>query len=287
MSMPPTIYRSPHRYVKKPRSWFSSNGWLLYIFPLMAIPATITAFGKGNLLGIFVNAGGYALFVIAANLLRRGLLAEAAYDTKRVTRAPKWPLKTFAAIIVALATFLVAWLGAQHTLLVAIAFGVGALLGMYLNYGFDPRAEKTILGGHGYSTDEIRQTIDDANSVIESIEAANNQIRNAEFNKRIERICDTARNILVELEANPAAIRRTRKFLLVYLEGASKVTTGYASTHAQVMTTHDLEQNFRNVLDSIETVFKEQREKLLEEDLFDLDVQMEVLATQLKNEGVI
>jgi hypothetical protein len=41
------------------------------------------------------------------------------------------------------------------------------------------------------------------------------------------------------------------------------------------------------VLDSIETVFKEQKEKLLEEDLFDLDVQMEVLATQLKNEGVV
>ena len=50
---------------------------------------------------------------------------------------------------------------------------------------------------------------------------------------------------------------------------------------------NELEQNFRNLLDSIETVFKEQKDKLLEEDLFDLDVQMEVLATQLKHEGVI
>ncbi len=91
---------------------------------------------------------------------------------------------------------------------------------------------------------------------------------------------------MVELEANPATIRRTKKFLLVYLDGASKVTAGYASTHQQV-TSIELEQNFRNLLDSIETVFKEQKDKLLEEDLFDLDVQMEVLANQLKNEGIV
>lgn len=283
----PTIHRAPQRYVKKTKPWFSSNGWLLYLLPLLTIPATISAFSKGNLVGILVNAGGYALFLLAANFLRRGLLAEAAYEAKRVTQPPKWPLKTFAAFTVALATFMIAWLGGHYNFLVAIAFGSGALLGMYLNYGFDPRAEKTILGSHGYSTEEIRQTIDEAEKVIVAIETANNQIRNAEFNKRIDRICDTARNILVELEANPAAIRRTRKFLLVYLDGASKVTTGYANTHQQLTISTDLEQNFRNVLDSIETVFKEQREKLLEEDLFDLDVQMEVLATQLKNEGVI
>lgn len=283
----PNIHRTPQRFVKKSKPWFSSNGLLLYILPLASIPATIAAFGKGNLAGIMINAGGYALFLLAARLLRIGLIAEAAYEAKRVTRAPKWPLKTMAAIIVALATFVFAWLGARNSFLVAIAFGCGALLGMYLNYGFDPRVEKTILGGHGYTTEEIRQTIDEAESVILNIENANNKIRNAEFNKRIDRICDTARNILVELEANPAAIRRTRKFLLVYLDGASKVTAGYASTHQQAVLTSDLEQNFRHVLDSIETVFKEQKEKLLEEDLFDLDVQMEVLATQLKNEGVV
>jgi len=41
------------------------------------------------------------------------------------------------------------------------------------------------------------------------------------------------------------------------------------------------------VLDSIETVFQEQKDKLLEEDLFDLDVQIEVLAKQLKHEGIV
>jgi 5-bromo-4-chloroindolyl phosphate hydrolysis protein len=282
----PDIYRHPQRFEKKIRGWFRSTGLLLYVLPFLAIPATIKAFITGNLAGIIINAGGYALFLLAASLLRRGLIAEATYQEKRVTRAPKWPLKTFAAIVVAMTTFLMAWQGAQHTFWVAIAFGSGALLGMYLCYGFDPRTEKTVTGDHGYSTEEITKTINEAENVILSIENANHRIRNAEFNNRIDRICETARSILVELEANPTAIRRTRKFLLVYLDGASKVTAGYASTHQQVDSS-ELEQNFRNLLDNIETVFKEQKDKLLEEDLFDLDVQMEVLATQLKHEGVV
>lgn len=282
----PNIYRRPKRFEKKIRGWFGSTGLLLYVLPFLAIPATIKAFITGNLAGIIINASGYALFLFAASLLRRGLIAEATYQERRVTRAPKWPLKTGAAIVVALTTFLMAWLGAQHTFWVAIAFGSGALLGMYLSYGFDPRTEKTITGYHGYSTEEISKTINEAESVILSIENANYRIRNAEFNNRIDRICETARNILIDLEANPSAIRRARKFLMVYLDGASKVTAGYASTHQQVASS-ELELNFRNLLDSIESVFKEQKDKLLEEDLFDLDVQMEVLATRLKHEGIV
>jgi hypothetical protein len=41
------------------------------------------------------------------------------------------------------------------------------------------------------------------------------------------------------------------------------------------------------VLMTIEDVFQEQHQKLLEHDLMDLDVQIEVLATQLKREGVV
>jgi 5-bromo-4-chloroindolyl phosphate hydrolysis protein len=280
------LRRNPKHFVKQTKTWFSSTGLLLYVLPFLLIPATIKAFANGNLLGIIINAGGYAAFLLAAQILRRGLQAENIYREKRVARAPKWPLKTFAAVIVALTAFTMAWLGAQHTFFVAIAFGAGALLGMYLSYGFDPRAQKTVAGGHGYTIEEISTTIEEAENVILSIENANNRIRNLEFNTRIDRICETARNILDDLEANPSAIRRTRKFLLVYLEGVNKVTTGYANTHLQTDNA-ELEQNFRNVLDSIETVFKEQKDKLLEEDLFDLDVQIEVLAKQLKHEGIV
>lgn len=280
------IRRNPKRFVKQTQTWFSTNTLLLYVLPSLLIPATIKAFALGNLLSIVINAGAYAAYIIAAKILRRGLQAEAVYQEKRVARAPKLPLKTVAAFIVAVTTFVVAWLGAHQAFFVSIAFGAGALLGMFLSYGFDPRKQKMVAGGHGYTIEEISATIEEAENVIGSIENANNKIRNVEFNTRIDRICETARNILDDLEANPSAIRRARKFLLVYLEGANKVTSGYANTHLQAESV-ELEQNFRNVLDNIETVFKEQKNKLLEEDLFDLDVQIEVLAKQLKHEGIV
>ena len=280
------IRRNPKRFIKQTKDWFGSSALLLYVLPLLAIPATIKALMHGNLLGIIVNAGGYAAYLLAAQLLKRGLQAERIYQDKRVARAPKWPLKTVASMIVSVTTFGMAWLGGGNTFFVSIAFGVGALLGMSLCYGFDPRAAKTILGDHGYSIEEINQTIEQAENVIRSIENANDKIRNLEFNNRIDRICATARQIVDDLETNPSAIRRARKFLLVYLDGANKVANGYANTHTQVEA-QELEQNFRNVLDNLDEVFKEQQQRLLQEDLFDLDVQMEVLTKQLKHEGII
>lgn len=282
----PLLHRKPKRFIKKPAKRFTSKGLLLYLLPIFAIPATIIAFGKGNLLGIGVNALGYALFIAAASLLRRGVAAEAAYHEKRISHPPKRPLKTFAAITVAFATGLIAWLGAGQPMFVSIAFGLGAFGGMFLTYGFDPRVEKMVTGSHGYSAEEITQTIDEAEQKISAIELANDRIGNREFNNRINRICDVARSILEGLEEDPGDIRRARKFLNVYLDGAKKVTEGYAKTHEQTES-EKLEQNFRNVLESIETVFVEQKEKLLENNVFDLDVQMEVLASQLKREGVI
>jgi 5-bromo-4-chloroindolyl phosphate hydrolysis protein len=253
---------------------------------LALIPATIIALGKGHLLGIIVNASGFSLYIAAVLCLRKGLQAEAAYTQNPIARAPKSPLKTLAAIITALATGLIAWLGAQHTLPVALMFAGGAFLGMYLSYGFDPRQEKKIADAQGYSGDEILRMLEESSQIIRSIEQANNKIRNSELNQRIENICAIADRILAEIESDPRDIRRARKFLNVYLDGARQVTEGYAKTHQQTQS-GQLEQNFRNVLETIESVFQEQHQKLLEEDVFDLDVKIEVLTTQLKREGIL
>lgn len=258
----------------------------MYFLPLAAVPATVFDLIDENLLGVVVNGSSYALFVYAAIILRRGLAAESDYLNKKITRPPKRPLKFYAAVIISIATGLIAWMGAGNTLLISVLFALGAFLGMYLSYGFDPRQEKTVTGSHGYSTEKIARTINEAEQMIISIEQANRLINNNEFNSRIDRICDLSRSILNKIEEDPGDIRRARKFLKVYLEGTQKVTEGYAKTHQQSDSTI-LEQNFRNVLEKIESVFSEQKNKLIENEVFDLDVQIEVLTKQLKQEGII
>jgi 5-bromo-4-chloroindolyl phosphate hydrolysis protein len=265
---------------------YSPRGLLLYILPLSLIPATIIALGKGHFFAIIVNAAGFAAYMLGAWCLRKGLRLEREYLNSRIASVPETSLKLTAAIIISVATFVIAWLGAQQSLFVALLFGAGAFLGMFLSYGLDPMRKKELAGADGYSGQEILQVLEESSKKIRSIEMANDKINNSELNQRIDRICDTADNILKEIESDPRDLRRARKFLNTYLDGAKQVTEGYARTHQKTQT-GELEQNFRNVLETIETVFQEQQQKLLEDDVFDLDVQIEVLSTQLKREGIV
>lgn len=280
--------RKPKPYQKKATKGLlhSSRGLLLYILPLALVPASILSFAYGDFMRIITNVGGCAAFLLAANLLRKGILAEKQYQEKTITQPPKWPLKTVASLIVAITTAWVAFMGADHSFFTSLAFGLGALAGMIFLYGSDPRQEKMVTGTHGYTAEEISETIDEAEAQISGIEQANKQIHNREFNQRIRTICVHAREVLGMLEEDPGDIRRARKFLNVYLDGALKVTEGYADMQRKHQS-EQLTQNFDNVLKTIESVFIEQKQKLLEDDVLDLDVKIEVLAAQLKHEGVI
>ncbi len=265
---------------------YSPRGLLLYFLPVALIPATFIALGKGHVLDVLVNAAGFTFYMLAAWCVRRGLQAEYVYAKSRIGSPLPKPLKTIAAVITAVTTGMIAWLGAGQPLPVALMFAGAAFLGMYLSYGLDPRDGKKITAAYGYSGDEIQKALEDSSRTIRNIEQTNDRIRNTELNRRIERICKVADTILAEIAADPRDFRRARKFLNVYLDGVLQVTQGYAKNHQQ---THsgELEQNFRNVLNTIEAVFQEQRQKLLEEDVFDLDVKIEVLNTQLKQEGIL
>jgi 5-bromo-4-chloroindolyl phosphate hydrolysis protein len=280
--------RKPKPYQKKNSRGLmhSSRGLLLYILPLALIPASILSFVYGDLLRIIVNFSGCISYLLAASLLRKGISAELEYRDRKITLVPKWPQKNLAALIVALTTAGIAFIGAGNSFLVSIAFGLGALAGMILLYGLDPRQEKMVAGSHGYTADEIAATITEAETQISGIEQANKQITNRLFNQRIRIICDQARSIVDMLEDDPGDIRRARKFLNIYLDGALKVTTGYADMQRKHQS-EKLSDNFENVLQTIESVFVEQKQKLLEDDVLDLDVQIEVLTAQLKHEGVV
>lgn len=262
-----------------------TRGLLLFFLPLPALFATVVALARGSFGSFLAGALVSALFLAGAIGMRVGLAAEKDYESRRVAVPPRIPLKFAGTVLVAVATLITAYFGADASLLMSVAYALVAFLGMYLSYGFDPRAEKVTFTGSGYTTAEVVEALDEAEQRIRDIEAAARDIDNQELKERLRRIASQARGILGVIEDDPRDLRRARKFLNTYLEGARKVASGYAKTHRHPGA-EELEQNFRNVLDTIERVFGQQHEKLLRNDVFDLDVQIEVLATQLKREGV-
>jgi hypothetical protein len=131
----------------------------------------------------------------------------------------------------------------------------------------------------------LRETLAQAEMRILAIEKAALRIGNPELGQRLQRIAGQGRAVLEQIVTRPEERFRARKFLNVYLEGAERVASRYAKTH-RLVRGRQLEQNFRNVLVQIETVFGRQLNRLSERDLFDLDVQIEVLRQQLEREGI-
>ncbi len=275
------------RFQKPPVQIPSSKGLLLFLLPLPVLLAAVLALAKGNLIGVIGGAVGYFLFLVGALLVRRGLLNQVEYERRKITLAPKYPLKFAGSVMVALATAFTATLGGGHNPAIGICFGLGAWLGCYLVYGFDPRAAKRATDTLGLdTTDQVLQTLTNAEKTIAALETARKNIGNPELRSRLEHIVTQARQVIKVLEEDPRDLRRARKFLTVYLEGAQQVTEGYVRTHQKAQS-QELEANFRSVLTTIEEVFKEQHQKLLDSDVLDLDIKIEVLNQQLKREGVI
>jgi 5-bromo-4-chloroindolyl phosphate hydrolysis protein len=263
-----------------------AKGLLMFVLSLPVLIAAIVAMARGHLMAMVGNAVGYSLLLVGASLLWRGLLADADYERRLVAKTP-WPLKTSGGVLIGLGTGLTAWLGVGHHPGIALAFGVVALLGCRLFYGGDPVNAKRVTAASGLdTTDQVLAALAQAEQSIAAVEQSSRDIRQPELNQRLRRVAGLAREILTLLEEDPRDLRRARKFLNVYLDGVQRVVEGYARTHSRA-SSPDLDANFRRVLTSIEEVFEEQRRTLLESDIMDLDVQIEVLTSQLKREGLL
>ena len=266
---------------------YGLKGFLLFALPFPLLIAAIISLVRGEMFHTIVSGAAFTGFMVTALIAREGFKREGKYHRRRFARAPSTPFKTISALFLAITTGTTALFATNYSLLHSVLLGVAALLGFYLSYGLDPQKDKTGGISLNVSADEVFEALEAAEIKITGIEAARKNINNLELDKHLRNIVKKARNILKVIEENPNDLERARKFLKVYLDGTQRVTESYAKTHEQDAVTKTLDANFRRVLTSIEKTFDEQHEKLKENDRFDLDVKIEVLETQLKQEGVI
>lgn len=271
------------RLMTQPRA--SRGGWA-FLLSLPLLPAALRSLLNGDLERMLVHSCAFAAALMGVHLIREGTVAAEEYARRQVAMPPSLPRKLLgSATLGVVATVTATWSVGEHWL-VGLAFGAAAALGSALLYGIDPRRVKGApRPGAGYTPEEVQAALAEGERAVSAIERAKSSIANPELKRRLGRIADLAQRILQQIEADPRDLRRTRKFLTVYLDGAQRVAAGYARTHSDAH--HgELEANFQRVLGTIENVFDEQHRKLLAHDVLDLDVQIEVLAKQLKHEGV-
>jgi hypothetical protein len=256
-------------------------GLLLLALPLPILLKSVISLWSGDVGTLAATVIAYALFVLGAVLTRRGVQREIA-ATARPTTAKGPPLKTLAGVVVGLAAGFTAFAVVGHDALAALAYAFGAAAGYFMVYGAEPRSAR-VPGWTGEA--DARTVLELAYRRLDALEGAGRQITNREFRQRLGNISVIVGKILRVIEENPADVRRTRKFLNVYLEGAQKVALQYARAEAHGPSA-EREHSFRTLLVDVENTCHQQYEKLLQHDALDLDVQIEVLSTRLRREGI-
>lgn len=263
------------------------RAWTLRLVPITLVFPALLNLAVMNLGGIIGVAVALGCCYAAMRLVEEGRRAEFDFERRTIAKAPSMPRKTLGSAVLGIglviAGFATAGLG------LGIVLGAIAGLGSLMAYGVDPRQDKGIDPGiaakAGVKLETVVAAITEAESKLVEIDRTAATIRNRELRDHLHRITTEGRNILSEIERDPGDIRRARRFLVTYLDGTRDVVSKFAAQQ-QDLADSPLGENFRHVLETIETVFGEQIEVLKKNESLDLEVQIDVLKTQLEREGV-
>ena len=264
-----------------------ARGWLLKIAAFAFVWPLFLALVRGSVhdaLGLLLAA---ILLYVAARSIERGSREEVLNEGRPLAQSPT-PWKLIGAVTAGAGAG-AASMASGDGLAMTLLYGALVAAASVLTYGLDPRADHAALEAAarkaGIKGRDLIDALEEAHRKVRGIEDAAMGLHSRELKARLDRICRQARAILGQLEQDPRNLSRARRFLVTYLDGTRDVLTKYAAQQRDLAETA-LSENFRRVLTTIEQVFAEQEEVLKQDDKLDLEVQIEVLETQLRREGV-
>lgn len=262
---------------------WSVRGFLIYVLALPLIPALLIAL-NGSSVGRIVTVGGaLALFIIGALAVRYGIRRQRRRALSRYTRSDTHALTWLGCGAVALGCFVCQYFIVGRTLPFSIAIGGIGLLGAFLSYGSMWGRAKPADGVDGYSSSEIVDALREAEAKVQDIEAVYVRLPHGDIRRKLKRLTGKTHRLMRNIERDPKELRRARKFLNVFLPGVQNVAQTY---HKSLDSSPDPEfdQRFRDLLDKTDEALNRHQDQRRNKVAFDLDVQMEVLRTQLDHE---
>ncbi len=235
--------------------------------------------------GLFLKIVAFGIMMLAAWLTREGLLAQDAYDARRVAKKPAIPRKIFGSVLTGTGLF-IAGLDAQTFSLLnpTLYFLLGAVL-HFIAFGPDPLRDKGTEGMNEYQTDRVARVVDEAERHLAAMKDAIRRARVPALERRVDEFVDTARGMFRVVEEDPRDLTSARRFLGVYLLGARDATVQFADLYARSQN-EEARSDYEALLDDLESSFAQKTEKLLLDDKSMLDVEIEVLRDRLEREGV-
>ena len=266
-----------YRDAKRTRAGGRVN--LLFLTPLPLIWKAFTS----EPVGMAQNLIALGLMILAAWLTREGLLAQEAYEARKVARRPAMPRKIAGSVLTGLGLGLAGFTGFGP--IEAVIF---ALLGAALHslaFGLDPLTDKGMEGVDTFQTDRVARAVDEAEKHLSVMTEAMKRAGDRQMMARLETFQATARDLFRTVEEDPRDLTAARRYLSVYLMGARDATIKFADIYARSRDPQ-AKTDYAALLDDLERNFAARTQKLLLDDRSDLNIEIEVLRDRLKREGI-
>lgn len=232
--------------------------------------------------GLTLNLLAFASLLSAAWLTREGVLAQAAYDARKLAKRPALPRKIFGALLTGLGLgFASAGTGPEGAIILG-ALGAALHLG---SFGLDPMRDKTIDGIDQFQGERAAQAVTEAERHLAEMQAAIQRSGDRQLISRVANFAKTIRPLFREIENDPRRLSAARRYLGIYLIGARDATVKFADFYARHQD-KTARTEYEALLDDLENRFALRRETLLADDRVALDIEIEVLRERLDREGL-
>lgn len=275
---PKSIAKGPFDGARRTRAGGRVN--LLFLAPL---PLGLAAFSGGPT-ALALNLIALGTLLLAAWLTREGLIAQEAYEARKVARRPAFPRKMAGSLLTGLGLATAGFAASGDVIAPAVYAVVGSVL-HFLSFGPDPLRDKGVDGIDTFQTDRVARAVDEAEKHLAAMTAAMRQAGDRQLIARLERFQSVARDLFRTVENDPRDLTAARKYLSVYLLGARDATLKFTEIWTR---SRDLQAraDYEALLSDLEQNFAARTEKLLLDDRSNLTVEIEVLRERLDREGV-
>ncbi len=267
----------PYQGARRTRAGGRVN--LLFIAPLPLIWQAFTS--TPVVMAQYLAALG--LLLLAAWLTREGLLAQEAYEARKVARRPALPRKIIGSVLTGAGLALAGIAG--FGLVEAVVFAVlGAGL-HFASFGPDPLKNKGMEGVDTFQNDRVARAVDEGEKHLKIMREAIARTGDRALMRRLDTFQSAARVLFRTVENDPRDLTAARKYLSVYLLGARDASVKYSEL-ALRGPNPAAKADYEALLDDLQQNFAARTQSLLTDDRSDLTVEIEVLRDRLAREGV-
>jgi 5-bromo-4-chloroindolyl phosphate hydrolysis protein len=141
----------------------------------------------------------------------------------------------------------------------------------------------------GITSEMVESFVNDTNDRLGTLKEYKGLIKNDNVKNNIEEIAGILQKIIDDIQKDPVNLNKTKRFLAYYLDTAIKIIKKYYElSKEENLASEDLKKSLtkvESILDSLRTVFKTHYQKLLDNDVLDLDAELEVLEKTIKMES--